>query len=49
VPVKSTIAKIIKNERTLRKLRGTWWNVSISALKWMDIISSTYCEYRLVV
>jgi hypothetical protein len=24
VPVKSTIAKIIKNERTLRKLRGTW-------------------------
>ena len=37
------------NERTLRNLRGTWWNVSISALKWMDIISNTYCKCRLVV
>jgi hypothetical protein len=36
-------------ERTIKKLRGTWWNVSISALKWMDIISNTYCKYRLVV
>jgi hypothetical protein len=25
------------------------WNVSISALKLMDIIFNTYCKYRLVV
>jgi hypothetical protein len=23
--------------------------IIISALKWMDIISNTYCKYRLVV
>jgi hypothetical protein len=37
------------NEKKLRKHGGTWWNVSISALKWMDIISNTYRKYRLVV
>jgi hypothetical protein len=24
-------------------------NMSISALKWLDIISNTYCKYRLVM
>jgi len=47
-PVKSAIAKMIKKWKNA-KLRGTWWNVSISAFKWMDIISNTYCKYRLAV
>jgi hypothetical protein len=49
-PVKSAIAKMIKTWKNAKKrLRETWWNVSISALKWMDIISNTYFKYRLFV
>jgi len=55
-PVKSVIEKMIKKfcetgsllDKNRNRLR-TWWNVSISALKWMDIISNTYSKYRLVV
>ena len=45
---KNAIAKIITKFR-YEKLRATYWNVSISALKWMDIISNTYCKYSSVV
>jgi len=49
-PVKSAIANMIKKwKNAKKKLRGTWWNVSISALDWMYIISNTHCKYRLVV
>jgi hypothetical protein len=45
--LKINITHAIEEEN--EKLRGIWWNLSISALKWMDIISNTYCKYRLVV
>ena len=55
-PVKSAIAKIIKKFREtgslLDKNRNRQKSVlkpGISALKWMDIFSNTYCKYRLVV
>jgi len=35
--------KEVNEGKGKEKLQGTWWNVSISALKWMDIISNTYC------
>jgi len=55
-PVKSAIAKMIKKFREkgslLDKNRNRQKSVlipGISALKLMDIISNTYCKYRLVV
>jgi len=55
-PVKSAIAKMIKKfpetGSLLDKNRNQQKSVltpGISALKWMDIISKTYCKYRLVV
>ena len=55
-PVKSATAKMIKKFREtgslLVKNRNRQKSVltpGISALKWMDIISNTYCKYWLVV
>jgi len=55
-PVKSAIAKKIKNFRERGSLLDKNGNrqksvltPGISALKCMDIISNTYCKYRLVV
>jgi len=55
-PVKSAIAKMIKKFRETDSLFDKNHNrqksvltPGISAPKWMDIISNTYCKYRLVV
>jgi hypothetical protein len=47
-PVKSAFAKIIKNERTLRKVARNMVKRVVKYIE-MDIISNTYWKYRLVV
>jgi hypothetical protein len=48
-PVKSATAKMIKNERTVRKVARNMVKRVDKCIDMMDIISNTYSKYRLVL